>query len=289
LASYPALDLRYTLSADTPSLHELLHAELDAFEPIAIQEDEAGGWRVFFRAAGDRDAGRAALAAAFAGRLESITPVDVDDEGWARRSQANLTAVRVGRIVVAPPWDPIAERAHGPDAGDVVIVIDPSMGFGTGHHETTRLCLELLQELDVRGRRVIDVGTGSGVLAIAAAKLGASAVTAIDSDADALQNARENAGANGVAIDIREADLAALSLPPADIVLANLTGAMLQRHAAALGSLVAPGGTLVVSGFSPGESDDVEAAVAAKVAVKRTAGEWGAAAFTCLNRGIPHP
>ncbi len=110
------------------------------------------------------------------------------------------------------------------------------MGFGTGHHATTRLCLRLLQELELRGARVLDVGTGSGVLALAAWKLGASDVVAIDNDPDALDNARDNIARNGAAaaIDIICDDLDTLRIQRADVVLANLTGAVLVRYADAV-------------------------------------------------------
>jgi ribosomal protein L11 methyltransferase len=269
---YPALDIRYFPAPETARLHELLYAALDLYEPIAIQEHEtADGWRVFFRLPEHRDAARTALVAEFGAQLEQVAALDVGDEDWAARSQGGLTAIRAGRLVVAPPWD-----AHaGGDA--ILIVIEPSMGFGTGHHATTRLCLELLQELDVPGRRAIDVGTGSGVLAIAAAKLGAGSVVALDHDPDALQNARENAAANHTAIDIREADLATLQISPADIVLANLTAAALQRFAPALRALVAPGGRLIVSGFAPGELADVVTALEATLVRQRADGDWCAA------------
>lgn len=255
MASVPALDLRFAPGPGAGALQDFLYAELDAFEPIAIQEHETGdGWRVFFRAGAERDAARAALVSEFGAALLELSPVEVDDNDWARRSQSELTAVRVGRIVVAPPWDV-------PD-GDIVIIIDPSMGFGTGHHETTRLCLRLLQEIDLRDRRAIDAGTGSGVLAIAAWRLGAREAIAIDNDPDALGNARENIARNGgnAAIEVIERNLSELSLTPADVVTANLTGAVLQKHAGALAALVAPGGHLIVSGFSPAELTDVIAA-----------------------------
>jgi len=175
----------------------MLYAELDAFEPVAIQEHERGdGWRIFFRAASNRDAAGATLASEFGNALLRIDAIEVDDEDWARRSQAALTAIRVGRIVVAPPWnsDP---GSRTPDADVITIVIDPSTGFGTGHHASTRLCLELLQKHDLSGLNVIDVGTGSGVLALAAWRLGADHVTAIDNDPDALDNARDNVRRNG--------------------------------------------------------------------------------------------
>jgi ribosomal protein L11 methyltransferase len=287
LASYPALDLQYA-APPGDGLEDLLYAELDVFEPLAIHEQDGDtGWRVFFRTAALRDAAHAALVSALGNRLDIISAVDVDDQDWARRSQAALTHIQVGRLVVAPPWDvPSLHDAESgmSAAGAIVIVIEPSMGFGTGHHETTRLCLELLQENDVDGRRVVDVGTGSGVLALAAWKLGATSVTAIDYDPDALQNARENLARNRAttAIEIVEADLSDLgSLPiaTADLVLANLTGAVLQRFAPALRSLVRDSGTLVVSGFGPGELDGVVQALGGALHRSVRDGEWAAAAL----------
>src|SRR5205814_826268 len=110
----------------------------------------------------------------------------------------NLKAIEVDGVVVAPPWD-VPQGTSKP-----VIVIEPSMGFGTGHHATTRLCLRLLQRRELRGARVIDIGTGSGVLALAAWKLGARDVVAIDNDPDALDSARANIARNGgaAAIDV---------------------------------------------------------------------------------------
>ena len=271
----------------------MLYAELDAFEPVAIQEHETGdAWRVFFRTRAQRDGARRALAAEFENALD-LASVDVDDEDWARRSQGSLRAVRAGRIVVAPPWDVPPGRDsrfairdsnrespnHGPRTAsrDLVIIIDPSTGFGTGHHATTRLCLELLQTVDLEGRRVIDVGTGSGVLAIAAAKLGASPVIAIDNDPDALRNARDNVRRNSVQVDVLEEDLSTISVASADVVLANLTSAALQRFALSLSSLVRPGGTLIASGFSRGDLDDITRALKASEQDVLHDGDWTAA------------
>jgi ribosomal protein L11 methylase PrmA len=304
LASYPALDVRFDSAPDVERLQELLHAELDTFQPLAIHEDETSdGWRVFFPTLRQRDDARTALATALGDRL-SLSPIDVEDEGWARRSQASLGAVHVRRITVAPPWDVPTDRDSGigirdsnntevrlagsaspesqvPDPDRILIIIEPSMGFGTGHHETTRLCLELMQQLDFGGARVIDVGTGSGILALAAWKLGAARVTAVDCDPDALQNARDNIARNrgsGI-IQVLEADLSALTADPVDIVLANLTAAVLQRHAAALRGLVAREGTLVVSGFSPDEIDGVAGAFGLVPRRVEREGDWAAAMF----------
>jgi ribosomal protein L11 methyltransferase len=126
---------------------------------------------------------------------------------------------------------------------------------------------------------VVDVGTGSGVLAIAAAKLGAAHVTAIDNDSDAIANARENAERNDVhrIVDVRKADVKALDTPPADVVLANLTAAVLQRAAADLQRLTARGGALIVSGFGPDELKAVSGAVNAQVVREAREGDWAAA------------
>jgi ribosomal protein L11 methyltransferase len=288
LASYPAVDLRWEIAAAVPDLQEQIHATIADLEPLAIHDHEsADGWRIFFRTSAQRDAAAAALRALRGSRLVYVEPIDIEDDGWARRSQANLKAVRINRVVVAPPWDVVDSTTAA--ANDVIVVIDPSTGFGTGHHETTRLCIGLLQEIDLRGLRVVDVGTGSGVLAIAAAKLGASAVVAIDEDPEALRNALENIERNGVAGTIRlvQADVGASSADEdqqADVVLANLTGAVLQRHADRLAAFATPGGRLVVSGFGPDELGDVLAAFQADAVRHAIEGEWAAAALMVARR-----
>jgi ribosomal protein L11 methyltransferase len=281
LADYPALDLTYSQDPHTPELLELLYACLDDFEPLAIHENETGdGLRVFFRNGARRDEAAAAVERAFAGRLERLNRIEVPDERWAERSQAQLTPVRVGAILVAPPW------AASEDAADHVVVIQPSMGFGTGHHATTRLCLQLLQERPLTGARVIDIGTGSGVLAIAAWKLGATRIVAIDCDPDALENARENLELNGAsgAIELMNADLSVFDAPAADTVTGNLTSAVLQRHARELRRSVRAGGQLIVSGFAPGDLPAIEGAFGARSSEALTEDAWCAARFVNLPR-----
>jgi len=134
------------------------------------------------------------------------------------------------------------------------------MGFGTGHHASTRLVLDWLQRVKIDGLAVLDVGTGSGVLAIAALELGAAVSVAIDVDPDALASARENAELNGVSsrIEIRELNLSAAAATLGrrfDVILANLTGGLLSRDAGAFRALAAPGapyrGPVISSGISP--------------------------------------
>jgi ribosomal protein L11 methyltransferase len=247
--AWPALDV-YVPGCD-PQLQELVLAALDDFQPTAIQEpDDTSLLRAFFATAALRDAAAGALAASFGSHL-FVESVSIVDEDWAARSQAQLRAVTIGRLVVAPPWD----RGSDPL---FTIIVKPSMGFGTGHHATTRLTLRALQELPVQGKSALDIGCGSGVLAIAATILGARSAVGIDVDPDALENARENADLNGVSDRVRfeEGDFRAMS-PIADVVMANLTGGLLEKSAATLAMAVAPGGCLIVSGFMESEKATV--------------------------------
>ncbi len=253
MAEYPALEIEF-LPRHDPTLPDRLYALLDDFEPAAIHDDELNGvWRVFFRAPASRDAARGALAPVDGIRTAAI---DVPDEDWARRSQEGLKAIAAGKLLIAPPWD--VPR----DSGTPVIIIEPSTGFGTGHHATTRLCLLLLQGLDLRGARVLDIGTGSGVLALAAWKLGAADVVAVDNDPDALNSARENIARNGAAaaIDIIQDELGSLRIQRADVVLGNLTGAVLVRHAEDLRGLIVERGYLILSGFAPQDTAVIQTA-----------------------------
>lgn len=253
--TWPALDIR--------PVSESLHAALVDYDVTAVDERSSDDWRVFFTTADERDRAVAGLQTAFADL--TFIAIDVPDENWAARSQASLRAVRVGRIVVAPPWDVAPARPvegtrlpSDPSRDDLVIVIQPSMGFGTGHHATTRLCLSALQRLDLRGRSVLDVGTGSGVLAIAASLLGSSRSIGIDDDADAIAAAQENLALNpGAEVALLIADLRSADVGPADVVIANLTGGLLISAARTLQEFVARGGSLVLSGLMTAEEKDV--------------------------------
>ena len=256
---FPALDVEST--------SDLLFAAVDDFSPNAI-ESVGTTTRIFFQTPEARNAAAEGLSQV-GYRLQ---PVDVPDDDWARRSQENLGPVTVGRITVVAPWHDVA-RSHA----DVVVVIVPSMGFGTGHHETTRLCLRALQAIDLTGGSVLDVGTGSGVLAIAADILGAASVLGVDNDPDAIQSARENLVLNPRAVrtSFERREVTSASLPQADVVVANLTGALLVRIADRLGAVARPGGRLVLSGILEHEQDGVrEAFPRLEVLWEQRDGEW---------------
>ena len=144
---------------------------------------------------------------------------DVED-GWEERWRSFHRPVRVGQLWIGPPWEE-------PDADAITVVIDPGRAFGTGSHPTTRLCLEHLAELP-RGS-VLDVGCGSGVLSIAAAKLGHGPVLGLDVEAAAIEATRDNAKANGVEVEARLADGRAGRLPAADVTLANISLADVEQ------------------------------------------------------------
>jgi ribosomal protein L11 methyltransferase len=276
---WPALDVRFQAPSpeELPQLQARLSAALDDFAPTAIQELD-DRWIVFFNSSDDRDRAAEALSAASHDRF-ATEPMDVADEDWARRSQQDLGAVEVGRVVIAPPWAVADRPAHAPDG--VTVVIQPSMGFGTGHHATTRLCTALLQRLDLSGLTVLDVGTGSGVLALAALALGASSVLAVDDDPDAIESARENLALNGgpPGLELRVADFRGLPENTFDVVVANLTGGLLARSADVLAGMVARDGRLVVSGVTLEEEATVLRAFAPwmDVVERFTEDEWVAA------------
>ena len=270
---WPALDVQ--------APDDLLLATLDDFAPTAIEERDSV-LRVFFAVRENRDAARARLD----DQGRAAVAIDVDDEDWARRSQQNLEPVTVGRITVVPapqassphsvsPARRLRARASPASGGDaprpLTIVIEPSMGFGTGHHATTRLCLEALQRATLAGAFVLDAGTGSGILAIAAARLGATGALGVDCDADAIYSANQNLALNPDARGIRfaVADLTATPLPRADVITANLTGALLTRVAAVLLGASTPGGTLILGGILAAEELAVRRAFASADAVWR--------------------
>lgn len=279
----PALDLHFPTGTITPGLADQVSLALDDLAPAAVHEsgsDEQPVWRIFLSDPSTVDAVAATLTALFASHGVQLSRVLVEDEDWAARSQAHLTRVVVGRVVVAPPWDAVASE------DDVLVIVYPSTGFGTGHHETTRLALRLLQQVELTGRRMLDLGTGSGVLAVTGWKLGASEVEGLDYDADAVVNAVENVRLNAAetAVTIRQADLRVDSVLPADVVTANLTGGMLILQADLLATCLRPGGNLIVSGILGAEVNAVATSLQqAGLTLDETLeeGAWRAMLFSC--------
>ncbi|MBI4245622.1 MAG: 50S ribosomal protein L11 methyltransferase [Candidatus Rokubacteria bacterium] len=196
------------------------------------------------------------FAAAGAARL-----VPLEDGRWAEAWREHFRPLRVGqRLLVVPPWE-------APSAGDrLTIIIDPGRAFGTGHHGSTAGCLERLEAIAAEAppAAAIDLGTGSGILAIAAARLGVERVLAVDDDPDAVAGAAANAALNGVGdrMTCLRADAGAIEAS-APLVLANLLAAAHARLAPAYRRLVLPGGRLVLGGILDGEAATVAAALRA--------------------------
>jgi len=218
-----------------------------------------------------------ALAAALlplpSARLQRAEVPDVD---WVARFREGFRTFPAAGFVVTPPWETRVPSTHpAPDRRDVLIV-DPGRAFGTGTHESTRLCLGLLRDLTRRGPlgRVLDLGTGSGILAVAAARLGARMVTAVDLDAEAIAAAGHHARLNGVEIRLVRGDLtAALRAGAFDLVLANIAAPLLGARRQEILALGAP--AVVLSGLLATDAEAVRGAYepAGRIEVRQD-GEW---------------
>lgn len=215
---------------------EIARARLLDLSPSGFAEVEHAG-RLELVAYADAS-GEARIREAFADVVS--TPVE---PGWESRWRDFHRPVRVGGLWIGPPWEPIPE-------GEAAVVVDPGLAFGTGAHPTTRACIELLAGLE-RGS-LLDAGCGSGVVAVAAARLGFGPVVAFDLDPVAVDVTRETAHRNGVRIDVRRADLLRHELPPVDLVVANIElqviEALLERR---------PSGTAITSGYVAAETPRV--------------------------------
>jgi ribosomal protein L11 methyltransferase len=238
--------------------------------------------------AGDVSAaeGAAADVAAALGHLQAfgIRPIGelrtrlVHEADWVEAWKAYFPVLRIGeRLVIRPTW-----RRHRAVDGEVVVALDPGMAFGTGLHPTTRLCLAALERMALDGRlrdaRVLDVGCGSGILAIAALKLGATSALGVDTDPIAIEATLGNARRNGLGRRLRSVERSLPSgEPPVDIVLANLIAGLLVALAAPLRDELRSGGTLLASGIIADREDEVRGALegAGLAITARTAdGDW---------------
>jgi ribosomal protein L11 methyltransferase len=211
--------------------------------------------------------------------LPAYSVASMPDEDWLEQWKADFKPLRVGRrLVVAPTWE---EFKRGP--GDRVIWIDPGQAFGTGHHETTRLCLEWLEEWadgqhDQRSRSLLDVGTGSGILAIAGALLGFERILAVDNDPEAIEVARENFVLNGVTerIVLQTGTVAGVR-SRFDVVIANIQALPLIDMAESLVERMNDSALLVLSGILVEQKEAVQSAFereGLKLRNVRFAGEW---------------
>ena len=188
------------------------------------------------------------------GRVPAFTVARIDDQDWVRRSQAQFEPVAVGkRLWIGPSW-------HEPPGDAAVVRIDPGLAFGTGSHPTTRLALQFLDQSIVGGERVLDYGCGSGILAIAAAKLGAAQVDAVDLDAQALEATAANACINHVAVRA----LAPEALAPAvyDLVVSNILFQPLIVLAPLLAARACRGGKIALAGILGSQARELTAAYA---------------------------
>jgi ribosomal protein L11 methyltransferase len=255
----------------------------DPVDELAVREDPSAGYAVVAHIADDGAAAAAIEATeralwhlqAFGLRPMSALRVrPVADGDWAEAWKEHYVPQRIGRVVVIPSWssEPLSP-------GEVPITLDPGMAFGTGLHPTTQGCLRLLQEIDPMLTPVLDIGIGSGILALAALRLGAERAIGLDTDPLAVEAAMANAERNGLA-DRLVASVGTLPETPTasyPLVLANLVAVVLVDLAPRLAAHVARGGVLLASGILGTKADAVIAALAVaglEVVTRLDDGEW---------------
>jgi ribosomal protein L11 methyltransferase len=186
---------------------------------------------------------------------------ELEEDEWETAWKSHFTLLRVGkRLVIKPTW-----QEYTPADGEEVVELDPGMAFGTGHHPTTRMCLEELERRILPGMRILDLGTGSAILAVAAAKLGAAEVMALDIASDVLPVARTNVDSNGVTQKVR---VLGGTLPQQqvkqasfDLVVANITAHAIAELAHSIAEVLVPSGVLAASGILVEHQADVEEAL----------------------------
>jgi ribosomal protein L11 methyltransferase len=257
---------------------ELVLAELLELAPGGVEEVELGPDLVeyaVYGAPGELPELPAWQAAA-GGALVEVATEEIDDD-WAERWREFHRPLVLGdRLCVRPPWEPAGQAA-------LDVVIDPGQAFGTGAHATTHLCLELMLDTPVVGRSFVDLGCGSGVLAIVAAGLGFGPVLALDYDDAAVAAARTNAQVNGVELEVRRFDLRTEQVPDCDFVAANVLAGPLRTWAASQRRLPPE---LILSGLLEPEADSIVAAYAARGRLereRRISGDWAALRLTSAS------
>lgn len=218
--------------------------------------------------------------------IDEVLPVqrrEVADADWVRLTQSQFEPIRIGRrLWIVPSWHATPADATRDDA--IVVRLDPGLAFGTGDHPTTRLCLAWLDQALVRGAGVLDYGCGSGILAIAAKRLGAGTVTGTDIDDQAIAAARTNARDNDV--DIEFVPSRSFAGQPVDIVVANILSNPLKLLAPSLSNLVLPGGQLVLSGILDRQWQEVAATYAPMLRLQRWREEDGWVCLVATRPGV---
>jgi len=260
---------------------EIVLAELLEVAPGGVEEAQTANGLVEYAVYGAPgelpDVG--VLEAVAGNALVEVSTDQVPDDWTERWKRFYFPVLVAGRIYVRPPWEQSAQRG-----GVDEVVIDPGGAFGTGTHPTTRMCLELMLETGAgRKRSFCDLGCGSGVLAIAAAKLGFDPVLGVDADRAAVAESARNARANYVEIELRHADLRREAAPVADVAAANLTAPLLEAIGRGWSEASVRPGTLIASGILRNEVDRVTAALSAAGLAERrrlVSGDWAALILT---------
>ncbi len=205
----------------------------------------------------------------------ALTITSVAHQNWNKTWEETIRPIRVSeRIVVAPTWHPFTGRP-----GEIVLTIDPKMSFGTGYHESTRLMLGLIETWITPGVRFLDAGTGTGILAIAAVRLGAASAVGFDTDEWAFENAVENARLNGVSdrVAVLPGDLAVVTESPFGLIAANIQKNVIEEILPGLVSRLTPAGTLLLSGLLSGDAEPMGRTLRAaglSIAEERRDGDW---------------
>jgi ribosomal protein L11 methyltransferase len=266
-------------------IEEGLSARLDPSRPVVVRAylpSRPGATR----AVAEVDEALGHLRAFQLRPIGELTTRTVREADWAHAWKRHFPVLRVGRrIVIRPAW-----RRHRPLPGDVVVRLDPGMAFGTGLHPTTRLCLAALEDMADRGllggSRILDVGCGSGILAIAAVRLGAGQALGVDIDPVAVEATRSNAARNHLTgrVEARLGEVPS-GAAPHDIVVANLVASLLVDLAPALAAEIRPAGTLVASGVFVDREEAVARALAA--AGLGVVGRWAEGDWVALEATRP--